>query len=94
MSHYKCYVLKHWSVTPSTCLCVIPGQLDQAATWLLENAETMGGRARSDSGSGHGTPLSGLEVKADSVCICFIDDCLDCDIPLAELTFSSEYNRT
>lgn len=29
-------------------------------------------------------------MKAESVCICFIDDCLDCDIPLAELTFSSK----
>uniref|UniRef100_A0A671WLN2 Vacuolar protein sorting 13 homolog D n=1 Tax=Sparus aurata TaxID=8175 RepID=A0A671WLN2_SPAAU len=70
------------------------GQLDQAATWLLENAENMVGnpRARADSGSSsHSAPLSGVEVKAESVCICFIDDCLDCDIPLAELTFSRLY---
>lgn len=68
------------------------GQLDQAATWLLENAENMAdhSRARADSGSSsHSAPLSGVELKAESVCICFIDDCLDCDIPLAELTFSS-----
>uniref|UniRef100_A0A3B4CNR3 UBA domain-containing protein n=1 Tax=Pygocentrus nattereri TaxID=42514 RepID=A0A3B4CNR3_PYGNA len=66
------------------------GQLDQAATWLLENAESMSGRSRanSDSSSHSATPLSGVEVKAESVCICFIDDCLDCDVPLAELTFS------
>ncbi|KAM8754085.1 intermembrane lipid transfer protein VPS13D isoform 1-T2 [Acanthopagrus schlegelii] len=70
------------------------GQLDQAATWLLENAENMVGnpRARADSvSSSHSAPLSGVEVKAESVCICFIDDCLDCDIPLAELTFSRLY---
>uniref|UniRef100_A0A3B4T2L0 Vacuolar protein sorting 13 homolog D n=1 Tax=Seriola dumerili TaxID=41447 RepID=A0A3B4T2L0_SERDU len=70
------------------------GQLDQAATWLLENAENMAGhpRARGDSGSSsHSAPLSGVEVRAESVCICFIDDCLDCDIPLAELTFSRLY---
>ncbi|XP_076596695.1 intermembrane lipid transfer protein VPS13D isoform X1 [Chaetodon auriga] len=70
------------------------GQLDQAATWLLENAENMAGypRARADSGSSsHSAPLSGVEVKAESVCICFIDDCLDCDIPLAELTLSRLY---
>lgn len=69
------------------------GQLDQAATWLLENAENIAGhhRARASSGtSSHSAPLSGVEVKADSICICFIDDCLDCDIPLAELTFSSK----
>ncbi|XP_066528182.1 intermembrane lipid transfer protein VPS13D isoform X2 [Hoplias malabaricus] len=66
------------------------GQLDQAATWLLENAETICGRSRanSDSASHSAPPLSGVEVKAESVCICFIDDCLDCDVPLAELTFS------
>ncbi|KAM4610547.1 intermembrane lipid transfer protein VPS13D [Polymixia lowei] len=72
------------------------GQLDQAATWLLENAETetlLGhARTRTDSDStSHSALLSGVEVKAESVCICFIDDCLDCDIPLAELTFSRLY---
>nr|XP_043893555.1 vacuolar protein sorting-associated protein 13D isoform X3 [Solea senegalensis] len=75
-------------------LILCKGQLDQAATWLLENAESMAGRprARSDSGSSsHSAPLSGVEVKAESVCICFIDDCLDCDIPLAEFTFSRLY---
>lgn len=73
------------------------GQLDQAAAWLLENAENMAGhpRTRADSGSSsHSAPLSGVEVKAESVCICFIDDCLDCDIPLAELTFSSKHSHT
>ena len=73
------------------CVCVcLPGQLDQSATWLLENAESTLGRARADSDpSSHSAPpLSGIEVKAESVCICFIDDCLDCDVPLAEFTFS------
>lgn len=71
---------------------VAVGQLDQAATWLLENAESTFGRSKADSGSGYHSPppLSGVEVKAESVCICFIDDCLDCDVPLAELTFSRE----
>lgn len=63
------------------------GQLDVAATWMLENVENV-----ADTGSSsHTAPLSGVEVKAESVCICFIDDCLDCDIPLAELTFSRLY---
>ncbi|XP_029011059.1 intermembrane lipid transfer protein VPS13D isoform X2 [Betta splendens] len=75
-------------------LMLCKGQLDQAATWLLENAENIAGhpRTRADSSSSsHSAPLSGVEVKAESVCICFIDDCLDCDIPLAELTFSRLY---
>ncbi|KAJ8257579.1 hypothetical protein GJAV_G00187290 [Gymnothorax javanicus] len=71
------------------------GQLDQAATWLLENAEAMTsysvGGAESGLGSHSAPPLSGVEVKAESVCICFIDDCLDCDVPLAEITFSRLY---
>lgn len=74
------------------CVFGAAGQLDQAATWLLENAESMSGlsRTNSDSGAHSAYPLSGVEVKAESVCICFIDDCLDCDVPLAELTFSRE----
>lgn len=69
------------------------GQLDQAATWLLENVENMVGHGQSGgslTSSSLATSLSGVEVKAESICICFIDDCLDCDIPLAELTFSSK----
>uniref|UniRef100_A0A3P9N194 Vacuolar protein sorting 13 homolog D n=1 Tax=Poecilia reticulata TaxID=8081 RepID=A0A3P9N194_POERE len=74
-----------------TALSSCKGQLNQAATWLWENSENVAGlpRGRADSGpSSHAWPLSGVEVKAESVCICLIDDCLDCDIPLAELTFS------
>lgn len=78
-------------------VCPLPGQLDQAATWLLENAETMVGQARGradpDSASHSSHPLSGVEIKAESVCICFIDDCLDCDVPLAEFTFSRQFER-
>ncbi|XP_061647829.1 intermembrane lipid transfer protein VPS13D isoform X2 [Phyllopteryx taeniolatus] len=74
-------------------LILCKGRLDQAAMWLLENAENIAGRSkersRTDSGSfSQASALSGIEVKAESICICFIDDCLDCDIPLAELTFS------
>uniref|UniRef100_A0AAZ3RG97 UBA domain-containing protein n=1 Tax=Oncorhynchus tshawytscha TaxID=74940 RepID=A0AAZ3RG97_ONCTS len=76
---------------------LIQSQLDQAATWLLENAETMVGQARGradpDSASHSSHPLSGVEIKAESVCICFIDDCLDCDVPLAEFTFSRQFER-
>ncbi|XP_077367984.1 intermembrane lipid transfer protein VPS13D isoform X2 [Festucalex cinctus] len=74
-------------------LILCKGHLDLAATWLLENAENIAGRSkqrsRADSASSsQAAALSGIEVKAESICICFIDDCLDCDIPLAELTFS------
>ncbi|XP_054629816.1 intermembrane lipid transfer protein VPS13D isoform X1 [Dunckerocampus dactyliophorus] len=72
-------------------LILCKGHLDQAATWLLENAENIAGRSKASADSGassQAAALSGIEVKAESICICFIDDCLDCDIPLAELTFS------
>lgn len=59
----------------------------------MENAEMSRSSAEGPADSaGHSSrPLSGVEVKADNVCICFIDDCLDCDVPLAELTFSREF---
>ena len=31
------------------------------------------------------------QVKADGMSICFIDDCRDADVPLAELNFASKY---
>ncbi|XP_025027200.1 vacuolar protein sorting-associated protein 13D isoform X1 [Python bivittatus] len=69
------------------------GQLKKAASWLFKNAEPLK-HSTLDSGSLDGQSsmalrlISGVEVKAESVCICFIDDCMDCDVPLAELTFS------
>ena len=35
--------------------------------------------------------VSLVQVKADGMCICFIDDCQDADVPLAELNFTSKY---
>ncbi|CAE1274656.1 VPS13D [Acanthosepion pharaonis] len=32
--------------------------------------------------------LTGIEVKAGSICICLIDDCKDADVPLAEISFN------
>ncbi|KAM4015734.1 LOW QUALITY PROTEIN: intermembrane lipid transfer protein VPS13D [Anomaloglossus baeobatrachus] len=62
------------------------GQLNKAATWLFKNAEPL--KPKTNGGSGAVRWISGVELKADSVCICFIDDCMDCDVPLAEITFS------
>ncbi|XP_069775082.1 intermembrane lipid transfer protein VPS13D isoform X2 [Narcine bancroftii] len=71
------------------------GQLNQAAMWLFKNAEPILPSAAAVSSNGHGAgaalPISGFEVKAESICICLIDDCMDCDVPLAELTFSRLY---
>ncbi|XP_004411222.1 PREDICTED: vacuolar protein sorting-associated protein 13D [Odobenus rosmarus divergens] len=74
-------------------LLVCQGQLKKAASWLFKNAEPLKSLALASSGRESQGPvaarlISGVEVKAESVCICFIDDCMDCDVPLAELTFS------
>nr|XP_033778552.1 vacuolar protein sorting-associated protein 13D isoform X3 [Geotrypetes seraphini] len=74
-------------------LLTCKGQLNKAATWLFKNAEPLKTHSVSSGNKdGNGDvpvrKISGVEVKAESVCICFIDDCMDCDVPLAELTFS------
>ncbi|XP_077619907.1 intermembrane lipid transfer protein VPS13D isoform X4 [Crocuta crocuta] len=74
-------------------LLVCQGQLKKAASWLFKNAEplkslSLAAESRESQGPMAAQLISGVEVKAESVCICFIDDCMDCDVPLAELTFS------
>ncbi|CAN2388149.1 Vacuolar protein sorting 13 homolog D (S. cerevisiae) [Pristimantis euphronides] len=64
-------------------LLACQGQLNKAVTWLLKNAEPLK-RNMNSSGAVHW--ISGIELKADNICICFIDDCMDCDVPLAEIT--------
>ncbi|KAJ7306493.1 hypothetical protein JRQ81_009848 [Phrynocephalus forsythii] len=69
------------------------GQLKKAASWLFKNAEpqkhTLSDSSDPDNQGGFALRwISGLDIKAESICICFIDDCMDCDVPLAELTFS------
>ncbi|PNI39628.1 VPS13D isoform 5, partial [Pan troglodytes] len=74
-------------------LLVCQGQLKKAASWLFKNAEplkslSLASTSRDSPGAVAAPLISGVEIKAESVCICFIDDCMDCDVPLAELTFS------
>uniref|UniRef100_A0A2K6FE78 Vacuolar protein sorting 13 homolog D n=1 Tax=Propithecus coquereli TaxID=379532 RepID=A0A2K6FE78_PROCO len=74
-------------------LLVCQGQLKKAASWLFKNAEplkslSLASNSRDSPGAVPAPFISGVEIKAESVCICFIDDCMDCDVPLAELTFS------
>ncbi|XP_059944976.1 intermembrane lipid transfer protein VPS13D isoform X2 [Mesoplodon densirostris] len=74
-------------------LLVCQGQLKKAASWLFKNAEpltslALASNSRESQVAAPARLISGVEMKAESVCICFIDDCMDCDVPLAELTFS------
>ncbi|KAL1513260.1 hypothetical protein ABEB36_002689 [Hypothenemus hampei] len=58
-------------------------QLDDAAIWLTQNAIN-------DSESSNKNPLNikTIEVRANCISFCIIDDCLDSDVPLLELSFS------
>ncbi|XP_068395015.1 intermembrane lipid transfer protein VPS13D isoform X6 [Eschrichtius robustus] len=74
-------------------LLVCQGQLKKAASWLFKNAEpltslSLASNSRESQVAAPARLISGVEMKAESVCICFIDDCMDRDVPLAELTFS------
>ncbi|XP_067166990.1 intermembrane lipid transfer protein VPS13D isoform X1 [Apteryx mantelli] len=73
-------------------LLICQGELKKAASWLFKNAEPLKSLSLTSSGRDSGTApfqfISGVEIKAENICICFIDDCMDCDVPLAELTFS------
>ncbi|XP_059722821.1 intermembrane lipid transfer protein VPS13D isoform X2 [Haemorhous mexicanus] len=73
-------------------LLICQGDLKKAASWLFKNAEPLKPVSQTSGRDSQGILpfqfISGVEIKAESVCICFIDDCMDCDVPLAELTFS------
>ncbi|XP_041275721.1 vacuolar protein sorting-associated protein 13D isoform X1 [Onychostruthus taczanowskii] len=73
-------------------LLICQGDLKKAASWLFKNAEPLKSVSQPSGRDSQGILpfqfISGVEIKAESVCICFIDDCMDCDVPLAELTFS------
>ncbi|XP_053546399.1 intermembrane lipid transfer protein VPS13D isoform X2 [Bombina bombina] len=73
-----------------TALFNSQGQLNKAATWLFKNAEPLQPELRNINKTGSLAVhwISGVELKAESICICFIDDCMDRDVPLAEITFS------
>uniref|UniRef100_A0A8C8S488 Vacuolar protein sorting 13 homolog D n=1 Tax=Pelusios castaneus TaxID=367368 RepID=A0A8C8S488_9SAUR len=76
-------------------LLICQGQLKKAASWLFKNAEPLKSVSLASGGQdSQGTMpvqlISGVEIKAESICICFIDDCMDCDVPLTELTFSCD----
>ncbi|XP_022090239.1 vacuolar protein sorting-associated protein 13D-like isoform X2 [Acanthaster planci] len=65
------------------------GELDQAASWLLENAKpvprTLVPRRNSGNEEEGALEIAGIEVRAGSVSICLIDDCKDSDVPLIEV---------
>lgn len=68
---------------------VSDNQLDEAALWLTQNAEPLKSpshlqRQYDESG----TNISTVEVRANRISICVIDDCKDADVPLLELSLT------
>ncbi|CAH1990127.1 unnamed protein product [Acanthoscelides obtectus] len=60
-------------------------RLDDSAIWLTHNATPEPSAKRSCN---KGLNISAVEVKANRLSICIIDDCGDSDVPLLELSFS------
>nr|CAI5831310.1 unnamed protein product [Callosobruchus analis] len=60
-------------------------RLDDAAIWLTHNASP---EPSSKQSSKKSLNISALEVKANRLSICIIDDCGDSDVPLLEVSFS------
>ncbi|XP_066151224.1 intermembrane lipid transfer protein Vps13D isoform X2 [Euwallacea fornicatus] len=58
-------------------------QLDDAAIWLTQNAESVANSARQS-----GLNVQAIELKANRISVYIIDDCRDSDVPLLELSFS------
>ncbi|GFR72193.1 vacuolar protein sorting-associated protein 13D [Elysia marginata] len=62
-------------------LSVSRWHVDEAASWLTQNSKTTKGKTSTEDNF----MLTALEVNADSIMLCLIDDCGDADIPLAEI---------
>ena len=69
------------------------GKLDDAAMWLTQNTTPVPTPKQEDDGE-RSLQMSGVDIKASSICVCLIDDCKDADVPLAELTFNSKWRIT
>lgn len=74
-----------------------PGQLDDAALWLTQNATAHDSPVHfsNDPTSYHyqqmdavGFKVVAVEIKTSCLSLCIIDDCRDSDVPLLELSFS------
>ncbi|CAL1546810.1 unnamed protein product [Lymnaea stagnalis] len=69
--------------------------LDKAALWLTENGKHMSPKKAAEpapSSASFGQDLlTDIELSAESIVLCLIDDCGDADIPLAEISCNSKY---
>ncbi|XP_028393538.1 vacuolar protein sorting-associated protein 13D-like [Dendronephthya gigantea] len=66
------------------------GDVETAASWLLLNATPSTAPVK-PAGAENKSKLSGFQIRANSVCVCLIDDCGDNDVPLTELLLQHLY---
>lgn len=60
--------------------------LDDAALWLTQNAEPTSGKVA--TAATNPLAIQAVQLRANFVSICVIDDCKDADVPLLELSMS------
>lgn len=65
--------------------------LDESALWLTQNAEPIKNAAIVSQNSS--IDIKAVEIRANCISICVIDDCKDADVPLLELSFSELEGR-
>ncbi|OQR68370.1 vacuolar protein sorting-associated protein 13D-like [Tropilaelaps mercedesae] len=75
----------------ATALHRCNGQIDDAALWLVQNAQPLPEKAQTGGGGGAtriallGLSVSTATVRLADFRVCFIDDCGNADVPLLEL---------
>lgn len=67
-------------------------ELDDAALWLTQNAEPLKIQPIANT-QDSSLNIKAIEIRANCISICVIDDCKDADVPLLELSFSELEGR-
>ncbi|WAR08719.1 VP13D-like protein [Mya arenaria] len=83
-SEYNIDKLEELGFSHSECANALEthnNNLNEAAYWLIENSKS----SKQKKGE---KKVTTIEVSVKTLCLCLIDDCLDADIPLVEMTFS------
>lgn len=76
---------------PNDCvkaLDVCHNVLDDSALWLTQNAEPTRGNTALSLQQRGALDIRAVEIRANCISICVIDDCKDADVPLLEVSFS------
>ncbi|OWF52509.1 Vacuolar protein sorting-associated protein 13D [Mizuhopecten yessoensis] len=63
----------------------VDGDMNEAAVWLTRHCTHVPALPQGQQN----LDLTGVKLIANCLCLCFIDDCRDSDVPLGEIAFSS-----